>query len=255
MITKVAAAVAAAAFAAANLSHVSAVSQITQAGLTWSSSGNCDDRHNPNCTSLEGIRQTTIDGIITLKQASGCPVNVTGGTETGHGSGGLYTHWDGWKIDISKSSCVDGYIKNNFRYLGYVSGWGYQYRSPAGNLYVDESDHWDILYYNCGGCEPEPATPPAPVTEPAPPVSPSPATSPSPPAGPGQGTAPGQGGTPLPSASPSSTGPRPSGSAGPGDAPTPVPQQGHGSGQTAGKRGDGRPEPDRAVRHGLPAKG
>ncbi len=178
--------------AALQLSHGSAVDMITSAGLTWSSSGNCDDRNNPNCTSFEGIRQDTIDGIITLKTASGCPVNVTGGTETGHGSGGMYTHWDGWKIDISRGGCVDAYIRNGFRYLGHV-GWGHQYKSPAGNIYTDEGDHWDILYYNCGGCE----TAPAPSATPSPAVTPSP----SPSANPGPSAEPSA--EPAPSVSPS----------------------------------------------------
>lgn len=180
MIIRTVAATAAAAVTAAAvvyLSHASAVDLITQAGLTWWSSGNCDDRHRPECTSFEGIRQTTIDGVITLKRASGCPVNVTGGTETGHGKGGAYTHWDGWKVDISKGACIDGYITNAFSYLGYVSGWGHQYRSPAGNVYTDEGDHWDILYHNCGGCD-EPW--PSPSASPLPSVAPTPTESPSP---------------------------------------------------------------------------
>ncbi|QKW04967.1 hypothetical protein HUT18_20515 [Streptomyces sp. NA04227] len=26
------------------------------------------------------------------------------------------------------------------------------YKSGSGNLYARESNHWDVLYYNCGGC-------------------------------------------------------------------------------------------------------
>ncbi len=137
--------------AATKLTHSQAATQLRNAGITWSSSGNCSDRNNPTCTSFEQIRQTTISGIKTLKSSSGCAINVTGGTETGH-SGGTYSHWNGWKIDISKYTCVGNYIRNNFTYVGYISGWGYQWRSGAGNLYTDEGNHWDILYYNCGGC-------------------------------------------------------------------------------------------------------
>lgn len=53
---------------------------------------------------------------------------------------------------MSKYSCISSYIKNHFTYVGYVSGWGHQWRSAAGNLYVEEGNHWCILYYNCGGC-------------------------------------------------------------------------------------------------------
>lgn len=50
--------------------------------------------------------------MITLKRSSGCSVNATGGTEVGHASG-TYSHWNGYKIDISKYTCVGNYIRNN----------------------------------------------------------------------------------------------------------------------------------------------
>ncbi|MEI7058889.1 hypothetical protein WBG06_23905 [Nocardioides sp. CCNWLW239] len=137
--------------AATFLTHSQATSQLRAAGISWTSSGGCSDRYNSTCTSFEQVRQTTISGIKTLKSSSGCAITITGGTETGH-SGGTYSHWNGYKLDISKGTCIGNYIKNNFTYVGYISGWGYQYRSGAGNLYTDEGNHWDILYYNCGGC-------------------------------------------------------------------------------------------------------
>lgn len=131
------------------ISHASATSQLSAAGISWVSSGNCSDRYNSTCTSFEGIRQATIDGIITFKRASGCAITITGGTETGHASG-TYSHWNGYKVDIAKTTCVYNYISRAYTYVGYISGWGYQWRAPSGNLYTDEGNHWDILYYTCG---------------------------------------------------------------------------------------------------------
>jgi hypothetical protein len=131
------------------ITHASAASQLTAAGITWVSSGNCSDRNNPTCTSFEGIRQDTITGIITFKRASGCAIVITGGTETGHASG-TYSHWNGYKVDFRLSTCAENYITRTYTYLGYVSGWGYQYRAPSGNLYTKEGSHWDVLYYTCG---------------------------------------------------------------------------------------------------------
>ncbi|WP_144125851.1 hypothetical protein [Catellatospora sichuanensis] len=139
------------AHAATFLTHSQAASQLSAAGITWSSSGNCSNRNNASCTSFTDVRQVTINGIKTLKSASGCAINITAGTETGHSSG-TYSHWNGYKLDISKYACIGNYIKAHFTYVGYISGWGYQYRSGAGNLYTDEGNHWDILFYNCGGC-------------------------------------------------------------------------------------------------------
>ena len=139
------------AYAVTKLSQSSAASQLSNAGITWSSSGGCTTRSNSTCTSFEQINQSTVSGAITLKNASGCAINITGGTEVGHASG-TYSHYNGYKIDISDYTCISNYIKNNFTYIG-LRGDGYpQYQSGAGNIYADEGNHWDILFYNCGGC-------------------------------------------------------------------------------------------------------
>ncbi|MEV1015365.1 MULTISPECIES: hypothetical protein [unclassified Micromonospora] len=133
------------------ISHSSATSQLRAAGISWTSSGNCSDRNVSTCTSFDGVRQATIDGIITFKRASGCAVTITAGTEVGH-AGGTYSHWNGYKLDIALSTCIQNYISANYAYVGYISGFGYQYRAPSGNLYTKEGSHWDILFYTCGGC-------------------------------------------------------------------------------------------------------
>lgn len=128
------------------LTHAQATSRLRSSNITWSSSGGCSDRNNPTCTSFEQVNLTTIQGIQTLKSASGCGINVTGGTETGHASG-TYSHWNGYKLDISLNSCITNYIKGNFSSIG-----GSKWESGAGNIYYLEGNHWDITYYNCGGC-------------------------------------------------------------------------------------------------------
>ena len=123
------------------LSHKAAAARLKAAGISWTSSGHCSNRNKPYCTSFSGIKSGTISGVITFKKASRCKVTVTGGTETGHASG-TYSHWNGYKIDIAITSCVSGYIKRNFAYIG-----GSKWRSGAGNVYYNEGDHWDITYY------------------------------------------------------------------------------------------------------------
>ncbi|MDN0194444.1 hypothetical protein [Streptomyces sp. S.PNR 29] len=139
------------AFAVTKISHVTATSMFREAGITWSSSGNCSDRSNPTCTSFEQLNLETAQGAQTLKRASGCPLNITGGTETGHASG-TYSHWNGYKLDYSKYTCIGDYIKSTFTYIGPRGDGALQWRSGAGNVYADEGNHWDVTYYNCGGC-------------------------------------------------------------------------------------------------------
>ena len=128
------------------LTHAQATARLRAAGITWSSSGNCSNRNNATCTSFEQVNLATIQGAETLKSASGCALNITGGTETGHASG-TYSHWNGYKLDYSLYTCVGNYIRSRFTYIG-----GNKWQSGSGNIYFLESNHWDVTYYNCGGC-------------------------------------------------------------------------------------------------------
>ncbi len=140
--------------AASAVGQSDAANQFRNAGVTWSSSGGCTTRSNPHCTSFEGIRQSTITGVITLKHASGCAINITGGTEVGHASG-TYSHYNGYKVDISKYTCIGNYIKSAFTRIA-NRGDGYaQWQAASGNIYCDEGSHWDITYYSCGCIAPE----------------------------------------------------------------------------------------------------
>lgn len=128
------------------MSQSAAASSLRSVGITWSSSGGCTNRYNSTCTSFDQINSGTVSGVKTLKTASGCAVNITGGTETGHASG-TYSHWNGYKVDTGQSSCLDGYVHRSFTRIG-NRGDGYpQWRSAAGNIYCDEGNHWDITYY------------------------------------------------------------------------------------------------------------
>ncbi|MCK7622451.1 hypothetical protein MUU72_04880 [Streptomyces sp. RS10V-4] len=136
------------AFAVTKLSQSAAASQLRAAGVTWSSSGNCNTRSNASCTSLEQINQATVDGLKTLKRASGCAINVTGGTEVGHASG-TYSHYNGYKVDITPNTCASNYITRSFTHISNRGDGAVRYRSSAGNVYARERNHWDITY--CGG--------------------------------------------------------------------------------------------------------
>ncbi|NUS17537.1 MAG: hypothetical protein HOY69_40115 [Streptomyces sp.] len=137
------------AFAVTKLTQAQATAMFRDAGITWSSSGNCSDRYVSTCTSFDGLNLATAQGAVTLKHASGCAINITGGTETGHASG-TYSHWNGYKLDYSKNTCLNNYVHNAFTYIG-LRGDGYpQWQAASGNIYADEGTHWDALYYSCG---------------------------------------------------------------------------------------------------------
>lgn len=139
------------AYAATKLTQAQAASMFRSAGITWSSSGNCTNRYNSTCTSFDQLNLTTAQGAVTLKRASGCALNITGGTETGHASG-TYSHWNGYKLDFSKYTCIGNYVHTYFTYIGLRADGYRMWKSGSGNVYTDEGSHWDVVYYNCGGC-------------------------------------------------------------------------------------------------------
>ena len=139
----------AAAAPASAVTQSSAQSQLQAAGIYASSSGGCTTRSNSTCTSYDGIRQATIDGAITLKRASGCGLTVTGGTEVGHASG-TYSHYNGYKLDFSRTTCLTNWVHNTYSYIGVRGDGAAQYQSASGNIYADEGNHWDVTYYTCG---------------------------------------------------------------------------------------------------------
>jgi hypothetical protein len=127
------------------LTHDDAAKKLQDAGITWSSSGNCSDRNNKKCTSFDEVNSETIDGIISFKNVSGCDIRITGGTETGHASS-TQSHWNGFKLDINPSVAVTDFIKNNFEAVGTRNDGAAMFKDGAGNIYARERDHWDITF-------------------------------------------------------------------------------------------------------------
>lgn len=134
----------------ARISHASAVSRLSGAGIgVTSSSGTTahgasgvgTDRWL-NKTSLEQVRSLSITRLIEFRNAIGCAITVTGGTETWIHSTYAQGHHNGYKIDIGLYTCADSYIRNNYTPTGQVNKW----RDARGNVYFYEGDHWDITY-------------------------------------------------------------------------------------------------------------
>lgn len=143
---------------------------LSGAGITSTSSGGCTTRSNPSCTSYDQINEVTVAGAITLKEACGCTLTITGGTETGHADGEK-SHWNGYKLDFRKESGgIDAYVKGTFESIG-NRGDGYpQWRAKSGNIYCvslthlglssscaspltcpqDEGNHWDVTFISDG---------------------------------------------------------------------------------------------------------
>ncbi|XVX19654.1 hypothetical protein ACQP1U_15310 [Actinomycetota bacterium] len=118
------------------LSDAQARGVLTSKGVPVVSSGGCTSRYNGSCTALDTIRTATIRQAVRIKD-SGCPIVVTGGTETGHATG-TYSHWTGYKIDLSMMDCVSSFVGR----VAASQGGPYWYSYPT--RYFNEVNHWDL---------------------------------------------------------------------------------------------------------------
>ncbi|MFI1869979.1 GH25 family lysozyme [Streptomyces jumonjinensis] len=133
--------------ATGTLTHTQATRLLRTAGIDWVSTGRCSDRNRRSCTSFDGVRAHSINGMVALKKLSGCPVTITGATETGHAPG-KQSHGTGHKIDVRPTPCVDAFITRNSTF-SYHRGDGPVRTGAIGGIkaqYARESDHWDITF-------------------------------------------------------------------------------------------------------------
>lgn len=136
---------------AGQLTHAQAYAQLQAVGI--GTNRDCSDRTISTCTSLDGIRADTVAQVVAIKNScSGCPITVTGGTETGH-SAGTYSHGTGYKIDLRVNSQLDSYFQSMTR--SGSRGGDPRYIDRCGNEYVKEGSppHWDITVTR-GVCNP-----------------------------------------------------------------------------------------------------
>ncbi|KAF9261396.1 hypothetical protein L218DRAFT_495265 [Marasmius fiardii PR-910] len=118
-----------------HLTQAQAEARLIPEGITASSSGGCTAKSNPTCTSYDGILSGTVDGVITLKHASGVSsLVITGGTEVGHASG-TYSHANGYKVDVRHQTGLDNYIHSAFTRIADRSDGFPQWEAASGNIY------------------------------------------------------------------------------------------------------------------------
>ncbi len=125
-----------------------ALANACQAGVncfTYTSHGNCSDPTVSTCTSLDGIKEGTVNQLIALQKDCGCVINISGATETGHGGTADNVHTQGLAVDLSKNASLNGIIQSYTQTTATVSGsQAAAYRAPNGVLYIDEGNHWHM---------------------------------------------------------------------------------------------------------------
>lgn len=108
-------------------------------------------------TSLEGIKEGTVNEIIRMKQEcdtwmqkyysqeGGCNVFISGGTENGPHTSGACSHGNGYKVDLRLSTRLNEFIEKTYKFYDIRTRDGaLMYKSPTGAIYAKEDDHWDV---------------------------------------------------------------------------------------------------------------
>lgn len=103
-------------------------------------------------TSLENINKNVVDEVINFVsdlvywagKDKAKDVVVTGGTEEGH-LPGVFSHENGYKIDIRRNAVVDNFIENNFNTIGIRNDGAALYLNSSGAIYAKEGNHWDVI--------------------------------------------------------------------------------------------------------------
>lgn len=123
-----------------------AAALLREAGLRWISSGHCTRRASPHCTSLDGLRAATLDGVLRLREDSQCPLVISGGTERGHAPG-EFSHGHGYKLDILPNRCLNRFVRHRYERIRRRGDGATVYRAtPSRSLYAREPSHWDITF-------------------------------------------------------------------------------------------------------------
>lgn len=98
---------------------------------------------------LAGIKQSTIEEVIDLKEECNCEVMITSATGGQHAQG-EYSHANGYKVDLRLNEKLNSYIEGsgNFQMIGTRSDGALLYRRngtlSSSVIYAKESDHWDV---------------------------------------------------------------------------------------------------------------
>lgn len=103
---------------------------------------------------LAGVRQSTVDEAIRLKQTCNCEVVVTSATGGQHARG-TFDHAGGYKVDLRVNDNLNSFITSQYTELSPRSNGDRVFRAPSGALYVWETHrptnpppgwapHWDV---------------------------------------------------------------------------------------------------------------
>ena len=126
--------------------------------------GDCPAGQTTGCTSLTGVKTTTIAAANFIQSSCSCPVVISGGTEGGHAPG-QFSHANGFKLDFqagrgSQTAALDSFLTQTIQNNGLLAQTNgtLQQDHPYGPIALPNgstltirresigtsNDHWDV---------------------------------------------------------------------------------------------------------------
>jgi len=115
--------------------------------------GVCYQNVSGGCTSVEGLKSTTVDAVIQLRKDCNSNLLITAGSECGH-TAGTVSHGSGNKVDFqlntALNNCIEGSGSDFNKWTPRTEKDGtitQQWRRVSdGAIFAKEGDHWDATF-------------------------------------------------------------------------------------------------------------
>ncbi|ORX65405.1 hypothetical protein K493DRAFT_137253, partial [Basidiobolus meristosporus CBS 931.73] len=101
-----------------------------------------------NCVSLDGIRNETVQGLVSFFLTTKCNISLIGGTEA-PGSESKYSYKDGFKVDMELNPCLEKYVTTNLTFIGNQQNEDMDplYVACSSNLFTKRKDRISAAFY------------------------------------------------------------------------------------------------------------
>lgn len=112
--------------------------------------GPCIYGQTKGCVNLNGLTDTTKDGLVSLKNSFGQNITITGGTEAGHSATGGHPTGDSVDLGFSyNNASLATYVDKNKVAAPVQTSLGPQYTLNINGrtvTFLKESDHWHVTF-------------------------------------------------------------------------------------------------------------
>lgn len=123
--------------------------RLTDAGIDFNKDNCKTEGQTDRCTSVAGLGEAAVNGLIKLKKDCGCSVTISGGTEYwfhGNGKPESTTHRQGNSVvDIRLATTLDTYLRSSATLQCSIKDRPV-YRLNGADYWYEDALHWHVNY-------------------------------------------------------------------------------------------------------------